>query len=169
MKKPGIEEIDYLKRLYETSFPVEERRDWNDVVCPRSANGPCLELIEHEGKTAGMLTWWSLGDVVYIEHFAIDPAVRNCGVGGRALDDFIRKMVPRKVVLEVEPTDNGGIADRRIDFYRRHGFEVLVRDYIQPPYQSGLPSVPLYIMSTGVIPDTGRLIKTLHAIVYGKR
>lgn len=164
---PGADVLCRLHRLYEDSFPAEERRPWEGIVNPADEHGPCLFTITLEGDVVGMLTAWDFGDFVYIEHFAVDPDRRGDGIGGIALDIFKQTMSGRPVVLEVEPEDNGGIADRRIAFYHRHGLNILTRQYVQPPYSPGLPSVPLYIMSTATDIDGGAVIEKLHTKVYG--
>ena len=41
------------------------------------------------------------------------------------------------------------MAGRRIDFYRRNGFDVVETDYIQPAYKAGGDQLPLWIMAHG--------------------
>lgn len=163
---PGRDVFCRLRQLYEGAFPAEERREWTGIVQPTDPSGPRLFTITHNGHIAGMLTWWDFDKFVYIEHFAVDTAKRGVGIGGVALDIFKQTVGGRPVVLEVEPEDDGGIAHRRIAFYRRHGFEILTRKYIQPPYSPGLPSVPLYIMSTALDIESETVIEKLYTKVY---
>ncbi len=88
---------------------------------------------------------WDLGDIRYIEHFATDESIRNKGLGSMLLDEFIKgKDTP--VILEAElPGEE--ITDRRINFYKRHGFKFNGYDYIQPSMGEGKNPVPLKMMS----------------------
>ena len=52
------------------------------------------------------------------------------------------------IYFEVEPETLSEIAGRRINYYERNGFQVVKRDYLQPPYHREEQGVPLYIMSS---------------------
>lgn len=154
--------------LYLDAFPPEERRPWSSIVAPASQAGPRLIFVADGGHTfAGFVTLWDFGTFVYIEHFAIAPSIRGRGTGARVLAR-LADMVGRPFVLEAEPVaDDNPMAARRIGFYQRNGFSLLDHDYVQPPYQSGLPSVPLRLMSTDPTIDAAAVERTLHSEVYG--
>ena len=69
------------------------------------------------------------------------------------------------VVLEVEIPDPP-IPKRRIAFYDRSGFRIAHDDYVQPPYIDGLPSVPMFLMSTAETFTDGQ-VRELQQAVYG--
>lgn len=137
----------------EASFPECERPD-PEAQRKRIDNNPRMHCcaIEHPDhiEPVGLLTYWELDGMLYIEHFAIHPNLRGKGYGEQALALFLKisdaQTLP--VVLEVEQP-NDSLSRRRIDFYRRNGL-VLWSDlgYIQPPYRTGGESVPMLIMST---------------------
>ncbi len=59
------------------------------------------------------------GRFYYIEHFAIDPSLRNGGYGKRVLEvDELKKQLKGPIVLEVEEP-NDEMSTRRIHFYKR--------------------------------------------------
>lgn len=154
--------------LYLDAFPPEERRPWSTIVAPASQAGPRLMFVSDGGDTfAGFVTLWDFGAFVYIEHFAIDPSIRGRGTGARVLAR-LADMAGRPLVLEAEPVaDDNPMAARRIGFYQRNGFALLGHDYVQPPYQPGLPPVPLRLMSTDAAIDAAAVERTLHSEVYG--
>ena len=77
----------------------------------------CNNVIVEDGKPVGMISYWDMGDFYYIEHFAIDPSLRNGGYGKRVLESIQTKL-QGPIVLEVEePTEEMRI--RRINFYKR--------------------------------------------------
>lgn len=145
--------------LYLASFPEQERRQWRPR--PRGSYGPHLHVARHsDGSLIGFMTTWRLPGATYIEHLAIDPALRSRGYGARflsAIDD--------PVILEVEPPDTD-VARRRIRFYERHGFAAHPDfDYVQPPYAASLPPVPLMLMTRGHV-ELSRAVAALRNIVY---
>ena len=104
---------------------------------------------------------------MYVEHFAIVPEARGGCLGEHMLQQF-RQAFPR-VLLEAEPpTDE--LTQRRIAFYRRCGFEVLERPYLQPPYRRGEQPVPLVLMTTDAVwleKHHEEVVRVLAERVYG--
>ena len=74
------EHYSYLENLMQTAFPSEERRD-NSLQRDFTDNHPLFicNLILDKGTPVGLITYWNLGTFYYIEHFAIDPQIRNMG------------------------------------------------------------------------------------------
>lgn len=94
---------------------------------------------------AGFLAVWEFESFTYIEHFAVDPALRNSGTGSAMLQELVRKY-QKQICLEVElPEDE--LTRRRIGFYERNGFVFNEYPYIQPPISKGKSPVPLRIMT----------------------
>ena len=149
------------KALYFGSFPPEERRAWEEIPFAEDYFSFSLVVDDEEQHLIGFISLWNFGSYSYVEHFAVNPAMRGRGTGSRILG-----LVEGNLVLEVEPEDANDMAPRRIGFYRRNGFRLLDADYIQPPYAEDLPSLPLKLMSRGELPDIDRVISTLHQRVY---
>lgn len=171
---PSEDSLPYLRTLYEASFPPEERRNWESIVrSDKRAAGPVLKAVcDDNGIVCGMVTFWSFEKFIYIEHLAVDTRLRGNGIGALVLEE-LKQICKNAIVLEVEPpTETNPMAERRIGFYRRNGMEVLTEmgnpyAYIQPPYSTGLPSVPLLLMSTASTLDPREIEKVLHREVYG--
>lgn len=151
-------------RLYHASFPPEEQRAWEQIA---DADSMPLALGVYRGEEfAGIATVWPFGHFVYIEHLAIDPAMRNGGIGAEAIRQ-LKSRYGLPLVLEVEPAEHPDpMAARRIDFYRRCGFTLLDHPYRQPPYAPGLPWVELRLMTTDPTLDPAAITATLHREVY---
>ena len=130
--------LDLIERTYTESFPEVERRDF------------------------------SLDGYTYVEHFAIDPAARNGGIGAEAMKQFL-VFCGTPVVLEVEmPTDE--MSKRRIGFYERLGFKLDNQVYHQPPYREGGEWLEMRLMTYGDVDleHSFELVKNcLHKNVYG--
>lgn len=161
-------DLKELKKIYMKAFPPEERRDWDDIMSRSHSIGSpmSMTMVMMGNSPAGFITSWNLGNFVYIEHFVIDPMLRNRGIGIKALREFCTA-ANMPVVLEVERASAGETARRRIRFYERLNFHPY-RDfnYIQPPYAPGLPEVPLMLMSTSKSLNPEEISLKLHKIVY---
>ncbi|MFR9619811.1 MAG: GNAT family N-acetyltransferase [Rikenellaceae bacterium] len=119
--------------LYESAFPLEERRAHDYHIETLERPNYHFEAILDQSQPIGFIGWWDLNEMVYIEHFATSPTLRGGGYGGRVLQQFIEQM-QRPIILEVEhPTDN--ISQRRIGFYQRLGFQLNQHPYSHPSYQ----------------------------------
>lgn len=161
-------------RLYEQSFPSDERRERSRLIeVAKERKGQFVTShIRWKGRFAGILYWWDFGSFVYIEHFAIDPHHRNAGLGGRALNQFTDRMrgVGKGVVLEAEPAYSGDMARRRVEFYQRHGFEALTEfAYRQPPYAPDKEPVELWLMKSGKCPPPEEMTRIIIREVYGAK
>lgn len=165
--------LKQIRELYHSSFPTEERREWASLVSladidPRFT---LFAVVTDEADPAGFITRWDFGKFAYLEHFAVNQALRGGGVGARALKT-LTEMTPKPVVFEVEPDDDPThdceIAKRRIGFYKRNGFALHTDfHYIQPPYTAGQQAIRLMLMTTaGSDIDLAEAAATLHREVY---
>lgn len=166
-----------VRAIYEEAFPVEERRDF-DQICLLIESNPnfnCMGIFNGD-KLVGLLTYWALktespfafSEFAFGEHLAIDASMRGQSIGSLVLEKFA-EMAQLPILLEVEhPTTEQAI--QRIRFYEKSGFKLWELDYVQPPYGDNLPPVPLYLMSLGEVPlDThfDEVRDTLYRQVYG--
>lgn len=136
--------------LYESSFPVNERRtiDMMVDICRDERFTPYV--FTQGNETAALFYTWQYDEnTTYLEHFAVRKDLRNQGLGGKLLDAFI-KTNPR-VILEAEDPDNAPpdakLAKRRIEFYKRHGIVQTHYSYFNPGYLAGIPPYPLELLS----------------------
>jgi len=149
--KAGHAYLTTIKSWYETSFPADERRSF-EALCQLL---PCPDmhlcgLVIHR-KLIGFILYWQWPDMLFVEHFAVDPAQRGKQYGQQALNQLLQLKSPY-VLLEVElPQDE--ISRRRIRFYERQGFSLNSFSYAQPPYQAGNPAIPMHLMSIPAISD----------------
>lgn len=151
---PAHPHLVFIRDWYENSFPPEERREFDALVCLFPYPDMHLCALIQDGKPVGfMIYWqWSDADVLFIEHFAIDPDRRGQQLGQKALAQVL-DIPAAYYLLEAElPTDN--ISKRRIRFYERQGFLVNDFPYAQPPYRLGNPTIPMKLLSMPVVLDT---------------
>lgn len=150
-----------IYRIMQASFPDDEYRPYNEQLAlfqEPEYRIYYMPVIELEGvvnnsngnckiQAAGFLAVWEFESFIYIEHFAVDPALRNSGTGSAMLQELV-KQYQKPICLEVElPEDE--LTRRRIGFYERNGFVFNEYPYIQPPISKGKSPVPLRIMTYG--------------------
>lgn len=139
---------NYMESVITASFPTEEYRPLEELRL-YTDNKPHFynNIIFHHDTPIGCITYWHFGKFYYVEHFAIDPARRNGGHGRDALN-HLYQILQAPIVLEVETPENE-IAQRRINFYKRQGFVLWDKPYLQPPYRPGNEYLPLLLMVHG--------------------
>lgn len=136
---------------YEQAFPMEERRDFTQLL--QMLDSPDMHicaLVEQE-KPIGFIIYWQWDNLIYVEHFAVDPEQRGRQLGQKALQSLMT-LEKATYVLEVElPTDD--MSQRRVRFYERQGFFLNPFAYKQPPYRSNGTAIPMKLMSIPAIED----------------
>lgn len=162
-----------LQRINETNFPeiyrIMQASFSGDEYRPYDEQLALFEEPEYRiyYMPAGFLAVWEFESFIYIEHFAVDPALRNSGTGSAMLQELV-KQYQKPICLEVElPEDE--LTRRRIGFYERNGFVFNEYPYIQPPISKGKSPVPLRIMTYGeaITRETFEAIKNvLYRSVY---
>lgn len=166
----SMQDFDFVYQLMERSFPPNERRTYEEQKA--LLNNPRYNISIVPGLNAhslnAFLAYWTLGDLIFIEHFAVNPLRRSTGLGSAMLQDLTRQQTCR-ICLEVELPEND-LAKRRIRFYERNGFFLNQYPYVQPSLSKGRSPIPLLIMTSGqpVSEEMFQKIKsTLYEYVYG--
>lgn len=139
---------NYMESVITASFPTEEYRPLEELRL-YTDNKPHFynNIIFHLDTPIGCITYWYFGKFYYVEHFAIDPVRRNGGYGRDTLN-HLYQILQAPIVLEVETPENE-MAQRRINFYKRQGFVLWDKPYLQPPYRPGNEYLPLLLMVHG--------------------
>ncbi len=121
-------------RMYECSFPSEERRSregqdniisdpaYHCLAAMPSGGGQPASEGENGRKPVGLFCFWMFPEICYLEHLAVHPDHRSGGIGGRILRTWLERYGDaRLTVLEIDPPVTE-IARRRRGFYERSGF-----------------------------------------------
>ena len=161
------EDFDAVFRLLARSFPAGERRDAAGQRALLSDSAYHIDILRApSGGVQALMALWDFDDFVFFEHFAVDPACRNGGIGGQMLARYDK---PACLEAELPETE---LAARRIGFYERHGFTVnAAYPYRQPALTPGGSPIPMYLLTTGGArtPSELRAMETLvHTRVYGQ-
>ena len=155
---------NYMEQLMISSFPPEEYRSLEELrkytdTKPHFYNN----IIFQHDSPVGFITYWDFGHFYYVEHFAIDPSQRNGGHGKNVLDHLCQQL-NSPIILEVEAPEEE-MAIRRINFYKRHGFTLWEKPYMQPPYKPGDNYLPMLLMAYGHI-ECGKDFEPIKAQIY---
>ena len=156
----------FAQELFEEAFPEQERPPFSRLR-QRDAGKFHFLVAENGDDPVGILTYWTFDDLVYVEHFAIDEALRNQGLGKAVFLNFLSQQT-EQVVLEVELPDTEE-ADHRVEFYASMGFYSNPQHYVQPSYHDDDRSVPMIIMSKYELDDDEfcEIRDLLYREVYG--
>lgn len=154
----------YMEQLMISSFPSEEYRSLEELrrytdTKPHFYNN----IIFHHDNPVGFITYWNFGHFYYVEHFAIDPSQRNGGHGKNVLNHLCQQL-NSPIILEVEAPEEE-MAIRRINFYKRHGFTLWEKSYMQPPYKPGDNYLPMLLMAYGNL-ECGKDFEPVKAQIY---
>lgn len=162
----GYADIAKAKEIYLDAFPPAEQRPWDAIL---SLCGSKLSLtgIYIDYRLVGIITTWKFEHFIYVEHFVVDPLLRSQGIGRAAINILREQSAPLPILLEAEPEHLSPQAASRIKFYDRLGFHVIDRSYVQPPYDTYLPAVHLWLLSTDPSLSPLEAAALLHRVVYG--
>lgn len=159
----------FMENLMITSFPNDEYRDLNELRVFTDTRPQFINNVIIDNDTPiGLISYWNFEGFHYVEHFAIDPSLRNGGYGKKVLQ-LLCETLPQPIILEVELPETE-MAQRRINFYRRNGFTLWENDYLQPPYKKGDSSIPMRLMAYGPLDNLSNYDKVeryIYRNVYG--
>ncbi len=170
---PHSKQFIIINNIYESSFPIDERRDYENFINILNSKSNIFSLeaaFTENGEIVGFISHWDFEDFIYIEHFAVDEELRGHGYGRTIIESFqSRTHLP--IILEVELPDCE-MSIRRINFYERLGFTLHSNvKYIQPSYGEGRKEIELKLMTYGKIDiaENCRQIAMIKKEVYNKQ
>lgn len=145
LKNTGDPDWAVLWKVYETSFPREERR--TRAAQKTIMNNPRyhFEMWRSDDEPIGLTAWWKYERFSFLEHFAVHPRRRSGGLGRKILTCWMRRPHPL-VLLEID-TLTDEISRRRWNFYERLGFLDNGIAHSHPSYYDGMGKVPLLVLS----------------------
>lgn len=120
--------FDPVWEIYNTSFPSSERRVLEHQKIALKNKLYHLDCYIEDDKAVGLLAYWDFPDYLYIEHFAINSALRSGGYGSRILRSLLGS-TQKTVIIEIDPQIDD-ISVRRRNFYERLGF--IRNPYVHP-------------------------------------
>jgi hypothetical protein len=146
--------------IYEESFPSSEREP-PEVILESALGGVGMVFRARQGAmTLGLATIHILKNppAVFLVYLAVSKKERSQGIGAELFDlswqsgsGRLREqhLEPCGMVWEIDPPQAGDGAasapQRRIEFFQKHGGQLLDYRYVQPPVD-GIASVPMLLM-----------------------
>ena len=130
--------------LLESAFPWAERREQAEQQRILGIPEYHFDLILENESLLGLMLYWELDHLIFLEHFTTMPHLRNQGVGSVALSLLKEKGKP--ILLEIEPPIDQ-LTCRRYGFYQRNGFLMNPFYHIQAKYHPGDEDLELKILS----------------------
>lgn len=103
--------------LYHISFPAHEQREALSQAQILNQSAYHFDVICDNGEFIGEILYWDIGGCFYIEHFCIEPEMRNRRYGQKILS----ALQTTPLILEIDPPIDA-ISLRRKHFYERCGF-----------------------------------------------
>lgn len=172
LEKLKSADFDLVFQMMEASFPSDEYRPYAQqkalLAHPMYQIYTLPEIDTH--KIPSFISVWDLDSIAFIEHFAVDPGLRNGGLGAKVLRELMDSL-GKRLCLEVELPDNE-LAARRIGFYKRNQFFLNPYPYVQPALAEGKKELPLLLMTTeGVMEplEFQEIQRLVHTQVYQQK
>lgn len=161
---------DELLDLYLDIFPETQRHVREDFEALLEKEDIFFaNVVLMNGSVIGFFNYWNLDEFVYLEHLAVEPPMRGHKLGEKLVDLLKKSIVDKPIILEVERAEDSEFGERRIEFYRRLGFELLPFDYKQPPYRPDGDWISLHLMSNNLALASDRFdefVSILYSRVY---
>ena len=130
--------------LYKKSFPSHEQREIESQKEILNDEEYHFDLIYDNDTFIGIVLYWETLNYIYIEHFCIEPNMRNKKYGETALE--LLKKKNKTIILEIDPPIDE-ISIRRKSFYNRVGYKENTFNHIHPPYNNLNSGHVLSVMS----------------------
>lgn len=158
-------DLELLLPLYVDAFPDSERRNLEQLKKLIShCDNMYFNAIKNNNSLCGFYIYWKLDGFYYMEHLAIFENFRNMSIGSKVLE-WIEKNLNGTRILEVEePLDE--ITTRRVNLYKRNGYEVVDKSYMQPSYTTAGIEYPLWIMSNNDSENIKKYIEIIKQDIY---
>lgn len=131
--------------VYAISFPVHEQRNASQQITAFDNKHYHLIIKTAGEKLVSFIAYWDFKDYVYIEHLAVNPELRGQNKGSELLEDFA-EMISKAIILEIDPPINK-IAKKRLEFYKKLGYEVNSYVHFHPAYNEIFTPHELIILS----------------------
>lgn len=156
--------VENIYQSYSTTFPEEERRDWNQFIKLFSNPETSVVSVLHDSESVGYLILWELSQCLFVEHFEVFPEFRSQKLGSKITDYLCANY--SKIVLEIEHEHLSEDAKRRYSFYQKHGFYIIDEMYVQPSYGKGKKAIDLWLLANYRPENLNDLKDEIYDIVY---
>lgn len=141
--------FDEAWRIYQQSFPDSERRTLCEHLRALADEAFYACAAVEQGRLCAIVYYWQQESFVFLEHLAVDPALRGTSCGTRALQLLLAQS-ELPLILEIEqPVDE--VKRRRRHFYERLGLTVQPYAHRAVAYQKNTVCDALCLMAKPAI------------------
>lgn len=141
-----MRDFESVYELMSRSFPPEEHRGFRQQKALLDREDYYIHIYEEQGRLAAFCAVYSLPELSFIEHIAVNEAFQGQGMGSKIMRE-VMAISEKPIILEVEPPAGSETAARRVRFYEKLGFHLHAYPYEQPPLRVGAAPLPLQLMS----------------------
>ncbi len=120
--------------LYSVSFPVFEQRSAEQQEEAFRDERYKLLAFTDDDTFLGFISYWEFATYRYVEHFAVNAALRGKGHGSAMLMAFMQS-TSKVILLEIDPITDS-VSAARLRFYKRCGFYEIPYPHKHPAYRS---------------------------------
>lgn len=129
--------------LMQKSFaPIEVRPYEMQLALLDNPYYKILVSLDGNKNIQGFIAEWSFEEFTFLEHFAVQPELRNSGIGLGMMRSYLQNSA-KLVIIEVEE-DESELSRRRINFYRRLGYHLNGFGYFQP-FMRDIPGNEIFL------------------------
>lgn len=153
MKKISIDTIDHplykrFEELYQKSFPIFEQRTLTQQLTAFEADQYHLTAFQDQQEQfLGFISYWEFESYIYIEHFAINNALRGKGYGSLILREFIADNRPKITLLEIDPIVDE-VSAARLRFYQQSAMHANPYPHTHPAYRPTYQDHSLIVLTS---------------------
>lgn len=121
----SYKELKEIVRLYNSSFPKNERIDFERLIRMLGDDRHMYVYLEDE-KIIGMAYFFIFEDIAYLGYICVEEELRNSGYGTAILNRIKEEYQGYRIGIDIEEvkqnSSNSEERVRRRDFYIRNGF-----------------------------------------------
>ena len=121
----SYKELKEIERLYNSSFPKNERIDFERLIRMLGDDRHMYVYLEDE-KIIGMAYFFIFEDIAYLGYICVEEELRNKGYGTVILNKIKEEYQGYRIGIDIEEVkQNSGNSEERVrrrDFYIRNGF-----------------------------------------------
>lgn len=130
--------------LYESSFPLAERRKLEDHLrASQNEHFHPLSIWDND-QLIGFAFYWEWSNYRYVEYLAVSPELHGQSYGSQIIKSI--RDSQHIIILEIDPLINE-LSVRRLQFYERAGFTLTPYRFMHLPYRLDGAPQELLILS----------------------
>jgi len=174
IKDISHKDFEEAMRIYETSFPSNERQSKNTIEKRIQENLYRMFIGHLKDRIVFMALLYPLKntDFVLLDYMVTHESFRGKGIGAKFIKKILKKIKPNHLIFEVENPKYGNNKEqreRRVKFYKRVGAKEMKNvGYILPPLSGNTPTEMILMILPSY--DDGRmdgqLVRKLVAQIY---